>query len=123
MLTLIAHHLNGDGNTDVEATELPKDDVFHLLQNSRRRAIIQTLHENEPVSKRELTELVTEIEYDVPREQVSSSERKCVQVSLHQNHLAKLEDHSVIKTKDELVMLGPTAEQLIEFMDLSSGFF
>ncbi len=87
--------------TDESADSEWLDEVFQLLGNSRRRAAIQHILEHERIGNKELTWLVAEEEYGLPREEISSDERHTIYVSLSQTHLPRLEKAGVIEIEGE----------------------
>jgi hypothetical protein len=90
---------------------MSKDAAFHLLQNSRRRAVLQYLlnQHGEKVSMREVTEQVAAWETNTPVAEISSTARQRVYVSLYQIHLPKLSDVGVIEYNRPRGMIAPTA--------------
>jgi hypothetical protein len=83
-----------------EPIHLPMDALCRLLSNSRRRAVIgrvATLSENEQTSIAVLAEQIIAEEKRLPRERVSSGQRKSGYVSLLQCHLPKLDDAGVVE--------------------------
>jgi hypothetical protein len=87
------------GEADAE-TEPPlsADDLFHLLQNSRRRAVIRYLrgHE-EPMWMRDVAEQVAAWEHDTTVAELMPDQRQRVYIALYQSHLKTLEDAGVIE--------------------------
>ena len=100
--------------------ELTTDDVFHLLSNSRRRAILLILMDNGPLSKRELGNRVASRELDKPIEQLRSKDTQSVRVSLHQNHLSRMDDKDVIEIDHDTISLGPNANELSKHLEQDS---
>ena len=83
--------------TDVDVPQLTKDDLFHLLQNQRRRRILKYLQDADgPVDMRDVAEQVAAWENDVPVRQLSSDERQRVYIALYQSHLPKLDEEGVL---------------------------
>jgi hypothetical protein len=77
---------------------LSKDELFHLLQNSRRRAVVRYLRGREgPVPMRDVAEQVAAWEHDTTVSGLSSDERQRVYVALYQSHLDALADAGVIE--------------------------
>ncbi|EMA00455.1 DUF7344 domain-containing protein [Haloferax denitrificans] len=73
------------------------DNCFHILQNARRRMVIETLEDVEsPVSIGDLAERIASNETNKAIGQLTSSERKRVYTALYQAHLPKLADADVI---------------------------
>lgn len=79
-----------------EAVETPADDIFHLLQNSRRRDVLAYLEETEQTTLRELAEHIAARENGLSVAELRSDQRKRVYISLYQMHLPKLTAHGVI---------------------------
>ncbi|MHB9286843.1 hypothetical protein ACKVMT_07355 [Halobacteriales archaeon Cl-PHB] len=79
--------------------QLSKDDLFHLLQNERRRAVLQYLRgrEDEAVRMRDVAEQVAAWEHDTTVQALTSDERQRVYIALYQSHLDKLDDAGVIE--------------------------
>ena len=79
------------------AASLSADDLFHLLQNSRRRAVLRYLRGREGlVRMRDVAEQVAAWENDTAVAQLTSQERQRVYISLYQSHLETLEEVGVI---------------------------
>jgi hypothetical protein len=89
-----------DGEPDAQRrtvageTELDRDRVFALLKNPRRRAVLVQLRATTTLS--DLADQIAAEENDTTPEQLSSSERKRVYISLYQNHLPKLAEFGAI---------------------------
>lgn len=91
--------------TDPTDATLPKDDVYALLSNARRRAAFDAIHFGAPIAKEALIDAVATAEYGDP----TDKERKRIHVSLHQCHLPKLEDAGVVEQTAEGYRLGENA--------------
>lgn len=77
--------------------KLSLDAVYHLLQNKRRRRIIQYLvGVDGAVTRDEIVEKIAVMENPTDRERVGSQARQRVYVALHQIHLPKLDDANVL---------------------------
>lgn len=113
----------GGNETDEQPAELPVDRVFELLKNQRRREVLRYLEsvEEETVSLSDLAEHIAAIENDTTVQAISSSERKRVYVGLYQCHLPKMDDMNVVEFDQNrgTISIGPNAEQLEEFLDIS----
>jgi hypothetical protein len=91
------------------ADPLPKDDLFHLLQNERRRNVLRYLRgRDEPVRMRDVAEQVAAWEHDTTVEQLSSDQRQRVYISLYQSHLDTLDDAGVIDYNQPRGVVTPT---------------
>ena len=74
------------------------DELFHLLQNSRRRAVLRYLRGREgPVRMRDVAEQVAAWEHETTVAQLTSEERQRVYIALYQSHLETLEEAGVIE--------------------------
>lgn len=90
---------------------IPKDDVFHLLQNARRRAVLRYLLDEAnqgPFVMREVAEEVAAWEYDIPIHQLSADQRKRVYIALYQAHLPKLDNYDIIEYDQKRGSIEPT---------------
>lgn len=91
---------------------IAKDDLFHLLQNSRRRAALRyfAVHaEQEEFNMRTLAEEIAAWENGIPVEQLDSDQRQRVYIALYQSHLPKLDDYGVIEYNQSRGIIRPTA--------------
>lgn len=81
------------------ASSLPRDEVFEVLSNARRRCALQYLKQQDDrrVELRELVDHVTAWENDTTTAEIDSAERKRVYTALRQNHLPKLDDAGIIE--------------------------
>lgn len=76
---------------------LAKDDLFHLLQNERRRRAVKFLLDREgSVDMGSVAEHIAALENDITVAELSSAQRKRVYVGLYQCHLPKLDEASVV---------------------------
>lgn len=80
-------------------SSLPRDEVFEVLSNDRRRCALHYLkqHDGRRVELRELVDHVTAWENDTSTAEIDSTERKRVYTALRQNHLPKLEEAGIIE--------------------------
>lgn len=94
---------------------LTKDQIFHLLQNERRRLALQYLRGKEgKVKMRDIAEQVAAWEHDTTVQALSSDERQRVYIPLYQNHLPKLDEEGVIEYNQSrgIVERTPAADEL-----------
>lgn len=92
-----------------EESRLPKDELFHLLQNERRRRALQYILDcGDTVDMREIAERLAAIENDVDVAELTSAQRKRVYVSLYQCHLPKLDEAAVIDYNKDRGRIAPT---------------
>ncbi len=109
--------------TPDEVDQLPKDVVFGLLSNQRRRWVLRYLAENGPnATLGALAEHIASIENDKPVAAINSSERKRVYVCLYQNHLPKLDGANVIDYNQSrgTVQLNAEADQIFTHLAVES---
>lgn len=90
-------------------SQLSKSDIFGVLQNDRRRLILELLHKNEKLSIRSLSEEIARFESGA--EEPNSSIRKSIYISLLQTHIPKLESLNVItyNREEDSIELLPAA--------------
>lgn len=102
---------------------LTEDDVYRLIGNSRRRAVINILlRENRPVTLSELARQTAELTTD--REDVDPGDvYKSVYVSLQQNHLPKLHERGVVEYDADAgsVAPGPELSRFTPYVRAGSG--
>ncbi len=83
---------------DDTPTEISKDDLFHVLQNERRRRVLAyIIHNDGPFEMRTIAEQVAAWEHDTTVRQLMSDERQRVYIALYQSHLPKLDDIGLIE--------------------------
>ena len=110
-------------DADAPSAEEPisKDELFHLLQNSRRRAVLRYLRGREgPVRMRDVAEQVAAWEHDTTVAQLSSNERQRVYIALYQSHLDTLADAGVIAYNKPRGVIEPLPllDQVTRYLDV-----
>ena len=103
--------------------ELSKDELFHLLQNQRRRRVLLYLQGAEDkVSMRDVAEQVAAWENDTTVEALSSDERQRVYIALYQSHLPKLDDAGVLSYNQQrgIIERTPIADQLDTYLNVDT---
>ncbi|WP_254547441.1 DUF7344 domain-containing protein [Halomarina pelagica] len=113
-----------ENSAESEVGPLPKDDLFHLLQNQRRRRVLRYLrNEEEKVDMRDIAEHIAALENDVEVSALSSAQRKRVYVGLYQCHLPKLDEVGVIKYDQSRGFVERTGltEQLFPYLEVDGG--
>lgn len=109
--------------TTTESTrgyELPLDQIFEVLKNSRRRETLRYLHENDgETTLSDVAEHIAALENDTTIKAISSAQRKRVYVGLYQCHLPKMDDMDVVDFDQNrgTIELGPNADQLDPYLD------
>ncbi|MBX0293846.1 DUF7344 domain-containing protein [Haloarcula nitratireducens] len=110
-----------------EADPLSKGEIFDVLQNERRRYVLQYLREHGgPVELGDLTSEVAAMEYDCCCEDVSSAQRKRVYTTLQQTHLPRMAEASIVEydADEGLVTTTPQTEELTVYLEVvPSGEF
>lgn len=104
-----------------DVTEFSKDDIFHILQNERRRNVLRFLADVEgQVEMRDVAEQVAAWEHDTTLESLTSVERQRVYIALYQSHLPKLDKMGVIDYNQSrgIVERRPEADQLTRYLDV-----
>lgn len=99
---------------------LSRDDVFDVLYNERRRAVLDYLRDNDgSATVSDLAEFIAASENETTVQRLSSSQRKCVYVGLYQNHLPMMDDVGVVDyDKDRgTVHLRDCVTQLEPYLD------
>jgi hypothetical protein len=76
---------------------LARDEIFHLLQNQRRRLVLRYITEHDAVEMRAVAEHVAAWENDTTVERLTSDARQRVYIALYQSHLPKLDESGVIE--------------------------
>ncbi len=108
-----------------EDLQLSKDDLFHLLQNERRRAVLRYLRgrEDEAVRMRDVAEQVAAWEHDTTVKALTSDERQRVYIALYQSHLDKLDDAGVIEYNKPrgIVRATPLFPEVAKYVDVVAG--
>lgn len=107
-----------------ERSELTKDDVFHVLQNERRRlAIRYLLGRDTRVSVETLTDQVAAWEHGVPVEEVPREQRQRIHLDLYQSHLPKLQKFGLVDYDQSGGGVEPTGsfEEFEPFLDLPAS--
>ena len=112
-----------DGEQETVERQLPLDQVFEILKNSRRRETLHYLNENGgEASLSELAEHIAALENDTTVAAISSSQRKRVYVGLYQCHLPKMDDMDIIDFDQNrgTVVRAANADQLEPYLDQST---
>lgn len=76
---------------------LEPDDIYHILQTRRRRDVLRYLRDADgPMTLRELAEEIAADEHGTTVENLTSSQRQRVYISLYQSHLPKLDTRGIV---------------------------
>lgn len=90
---------------------IAKDEIFHILQTQRRRAVLRYLLEHSDQATfqmGDLAEVVAAWEHETTVEELTSDERQRVYVPLYQNHLPKLDNYGIITYNKKRGIVEPT---------------
>lgn len=99
-----------------------RDEVFHVLQNQRRRFALHYLnYASDPVDIGELATKVAAWENEVPVEQVTSKERRRVYNALQQTHISVLDETGFVSRDRRAVEPTDRAERLDIYLEVISG--
>ncbi|WP_049923616.1 DUF7344 domain-containing protein [Halopiger djelfimassiliensis] len=101
---------------------LAESEVFHILGNDRRRAIVQLLaNESGQVDVSDVATEIAATESDTTP--VPNNLYKSVYVSLQQTHLPQLEEDAVIEydTDAKTIQPGPNFDDVLTYVDSHGG--
>ncbi len=101
---------------------LEESEVFHILGNDRRRAIVQLLAEHD--HRIDVSDVATDIaETESEAQSVPNNLYKSVYVSLQQTHLPQLEEDAVIEydADSKTIERGPNFDEVLEYADGGHG--
>jgi len=109
------------GGGEADSGPVPRDDVFDVLSNARRRCALHYMKQNEDrrVELRELVDHVAAWENDTSIENLESSNRKCVYTALRQSHLPRMERAGIVEYDNMRgdVKLTPDARQVELYLE------
>lgn len=100
---------------------LSKGEIFDVLQNQRRRYVLQYLKRFEdPVSLSDLATQVAAWEYRTAVEEVTDAQKKRVYTTLQQTHLEKMAGVGIVEYNDDenLVSSTPHTEELTVYLEI-----
>jgi hypothetical protein len=104
-----------------EGPAIDPDEAFHVLRNRRRRFALHTLkYRDGPVELSDMAEQVAAWEYDVPREALTSQQRKRVYNSLQQTHVPELENTGLVDYHRGTAELTDRADELDVYLEVVS---
>jgi hypothetical protein len=104
--------------------ELSKGEIFDVLQNQRRRYVLEYLKRfDEPVSLSDLATQVAAWEYRTPVEDVTKDQKKRVYTTLQQTHLGKMEEAGIIEydCEENLISRTEYTEELTVYLEIVPG--
>lgn len=90
-----------DSDGSLDAIDIGVDELFTILSNPRRQAIIEYLNRADGgMSVRDLSEHVAAWENGTTPANLEYDDRKRVYTSLHQNHIPKMKDYGILESDD-----------------------
>ncbi|MFC7214719.1 hypothetical protein ACFQO4_11605 [Saliphagus sp. GCM10025334] len=112
-----------DGSADAPEEDVPfsKDELFHLLQNERRRLVLEYLRDTEgSVRMRDVAEQVAAWEHETTVDQLTSAQRQRVYIPLYQSHLSKLDEAGIISYQKNrgVVEREPLADYVDQYLQV-----
>lgn len=108
--------------TSPETIDIPMDEIFHILQNERRRNVLQYLRDTDgPVRMRDVAEQVAAWEHDTTVQALTSDQRQRVYIPLYQSHLPKLDKAGLIEYQQKrgIVERKPLADTFDRFLEVN----
>lgn len=118
--TTTNHDLNVVESEDRDEGRLTEDQIFHVLQNQRRRWVLKYLEGREgKVRMGDIAEQVSAWEHDTTVQALTSKQRQRVYIPLYQNHLPKLDEEGIINYNQSrgIVERAARADQLDAYLD------
>lgn len=109
-----------DSSDDDDVESLSKDDMFHILQNERRRRVLQYISGGDTTYEmRSIAEQVAAWEHDTTLQALKSDERQRVYIALYQSHLPKLDDVGLIDYNQSrgIVERKPVVDAVEPYLD------
>lgn len=116
---------NEEDPTNDDSLSIGKGDLFYLLQNNRRRAVLRYFaahSDHEVFEMRTVAEAVAAWENEITVGQLTSDERKPVYISLYQTHLPNLDEYDVIEYNQSRGVIKPTQLSILFEPYLDAGF-
>lgn len=101
---------DASGASSLDPPSLSPDELFHTLQNERRRFVIQyLLRHSEPVSVPTLVDQVTAWELQTTVDDIPEDQRERVYVDLCQSQLPKLDEQGFVDYDESRSLVEPGA--------------
>lgn len=98
-------------SSDEAVSSLDLNEVFHILQNERRRNVLRYLEDADGEDVVEMRDIAVQIaawENDTTVQQLHSDQRQRVYIALYQSHLPKLDELGVIRYNKPRGFVEPT---------------
>lgn len=103
---------------------VPKGKIFDVLQNKRRRFVLQYLRRHGgPVELGTLASQVAAWEYETTLAEISKKQRKRVYTTLQQTHLPKMNEAGFLSydPEDGVIDTTPQTEDLTVYLEIVPG--
>jgi len=103
------------------ADRLSDDEIFDVLQNERRRYVLQYLRQHGgPVSLGDLADHVAATEYDCGYDEVTSVQRKRVYTTLQQSHLPRMDEANIVSFDADagVIATTPQTRELTVYLEI-----
>jgi len=103
---------------------LSKGEIFDVLQNERRRYVLQYLRKHGgPVDLGDLASEVASDEYGCSCADVSSAQRKRVYTTLQQTHLPRMDEAGIVSFDADagVIATTPQTEELTVYLEIVPG--
>ena len=100
---------------------LSNEEIFDVLQNERRRHVLQYLREHGgPVSLGDLADHVAAAEYDCQTDDVTSAQRKRVYTTLQQSHLPQMDEVGIVEydSDDGVITTTDQTKELTVYLEI-----
>jgi hypothetical protein len=102
--------LDTPSEADSETQTITENELFHLLQTSRRREVIRyLLNTDGPVQIGDIAKFVAATEHETSPAKLTTTQRQRVYIPLYQSHLPKLDECGVIEYDQSRGLVWPTS--------------
>lgn len=110
------------GASSLDPPSLSADDLFHVLQNERRRLAIRYLLDHPgPVDVPTLVDQVTAWELQTTVDDLPDDQRQRIYIDLYQSQLPKLDDHGFVDYDQSRAIVEPAVALELVDPDLVTG--
>ena len=108
------------GVSEAASTHPPREVMFDLLGNARRRRVLRHLLNDSTITLTSLSARIAAWENDTTVDDVTSRQRKQVYSSLYQTHVPRLSDHGLVEydADERVVELTGDPDHLRRFLDI-----
>lgn len=116
--------VDADAAQSADEAAISKDEIFHLLQNERRRLVLRYLRGSDgPVRMRDVAEQVAAWEHETTVAELTSEQRQRVYIPLYQSHLSKLDEAGFIDYQQDrgVVERKPFADHVDKYLEFDDA--